>query len=200
MLVSLIIAIVCLFAQGVALDDGASKLDKCDLYLAPSLTPGIGRGVFAGTSYSSGDIIENSVTLSVSDAYSGNWQLNNYLWATDETSISMAEFGLGMLYNHKNPALLSHLWPSHFKMSTEQELAHTTYSTLPSVALRDIIAGEELFVSYSEGNAWLEERGIFIADVPDNDSYIPPVRSAEELRRVGICMTDVEVGNNFKKK
>ena len=198
MLVPLIIAFVCHFAEAAAFDDGTSIVNKCDLYLAPSLTPGIGRGVFAGTSYTSGDIIENSVTLSVSSAYSSSWQLNNYLWATDETSVSMAEFGLGMLYNHKNPALLSHQWPSNFKMSTEQELAHTTYTTLPSAAVRDIIAGEELFVSYSEGNTWLEQRGIFITDIPDNETYIPPVRSAEELQRVGICMTDVEVGKKLK--
>ena len=167
---------------------------KCDLYLAPSLTPGIGRGVFAGSSYTAGDTIENSVTISVSNNFiSSDWQLSNYLWATREPSITMAEFGAGMLYNHKNPALLSHQWPSHFKMSTEQELAHTTYSTIPSAAIRDIAAGEELFVSYSTGNDWLQQRGIFIIEAAENDTHVPPIRSTEELQRIGICMTDVEV-------
>ena len=188
------ISIILFFTASCILPTEAEALQyKCDLYLAPSLTPGIGRGVFAGSSYTEGDTVENSVTLAVSENYSSSWQLNNYLWATDEPSISMAEFGVGMLYNHKNPALLSHQWPSHFKMSTEQELAHTTYSTIPSTAIRDIAAGEELFVSYSTGNDWLEAREIFIIDAAENDTHVPPVRSTEELQRIGICMTDVEV-------
>ena len=185
------VSLIIVFASCVLETEAVSG--KCELYLAPSLTPGIGRGVFAGSSYTAGDTVENSVTLSVSDTFSSNWQLNNYLWATDEPSISMAEFGAGMLYNHKNPALLSHQWPSHFKMSTEQEHAHTTYSTIPSAAIRDIAAGEELFVSYSRGNDWLQHRGIFIVEAAENDTHIPPIRSTEELQRIGICITDVEV-------
>ena len=53
--------------------------------------------------------------------------------------------------------------------------------------------GEELFISYSTGDDWLQQRGIFIIEAVENDSHVPPIRPTEELQRIGICMTDVEV-------
>ena len=179
--------------QTDASNDGISKFNQCDLYLAPSLTPGIGRGVFAGSSYAAGETIMNSVTLLLSADYTIGWQIVNYYWGTEEPSISLAEFGPGMLINHKNPPSILHSWPSLFTMSAEQELSHTTSTSVPSIATRDIATGEELFVSYSEGNDWLQERGVFITDAAEKDTYDPPHRSAEELQRIGICMTDVKV-------
>ena len=194
MFLRIVFLVINCIIQTNALTDRISKLyHQCGLYLAPSLTPGMGRGVFAGSSYTAGDLIMNSVTLFVSDAYTSGWQLNNYLWGTDEPSISVAEFGAGMLLNHKNPSSISNSWPSYFKISSEQELAHTISTSTPSIATRDVATGEELFVSYGEGNDWLEERGIFITLTAENDTYDAPVRSKEELQRIGICMTDVQV-------
>jgi hypothetical protein len=39
------------------------KEKECELFLAPSLTPGLGRGVFAGSFIPSGNVVEDSVTL-----------------------------------------------------------------------------------------------------------------------------------------
>ena len=39
----------------------------------------------------------------------------------------------------------------------------------------------------------MQQRGIFIVEAAENDSHVPPIRSTEELQRIGICMTDVEV-------
>ena len=185
----LILALVTSLLQAFA----TGNQPECEIYLAPSLTPGMGRGVFAGTPLAQGGILENSVTLAVRHLDISHWQLNNYVWATDDDETSLAELGVGMLHNHNNPPTISHLWPSHFKSASEQQQSHTTYSTLYSVAQRDIAAGEEIFVSYSAGNTWLEQRGIIVEDIPEKDVSAPPVRSAEELKSIGICMTDVKV-------
>lgn len=165
----------------------------CHLYLAPSLTPGCGRGVFAGVSIKSAETIENTVTIAVDHGSIFGMQLDNYIWASpDEEHIGMAEFGPGMLYNHRNPPLVAHEWPFKLKKASEQRHAHTTSSPVLNVAERDISVGEEMFVSYSPDNQWLEERGIKVADVPES-SDPPSVRTLEELEAIGHCLTDVQV-------
>jgi hypothetical protein len=172
----------------------ASREPECSLYLAPSFTPGIGRGVFAGTSFRSGEEIDNSLTLAVSQKDIDYWQLGNYVWFTDESGISMAEFGLGMLFNHRNPATVRHVWPKLVTMTREQKLAHTTYSTVVNAASRDIAVGEELFVSYCDDTSWFDHRGITLNDTDEND--VPLTRSLTELKEVGVCLTDVKVRYN----
>jgi hypothetical protein len=170
----------------------------CRLYLAPSLTPGCGRGVFAGASIKSAEVIENAVTIAVNHGSIFGMQLDNYIWAApDEVHIGMAEFGPGMLYNHRNPPLVAHEWPYKMKKSSDQRHAHTTSSPVINVAERDISEGEEIFVSYSANNLWLEERGIVVADVPES-SDPPPVRTLAELEEIGHCLTDVKVCNRLQ--
>ena len=170
----------------------------CRLYLAPSLTPGCGRGVFAGTPFKSSEIIDNTVTIAVDHGSIFGMQLDNYIWAApDEMHIGMAEFGAGMLYNHRNPPLIAHEWPFKMKKASDQRHAHTTSSSVINVAERDISAGEEIFVSYSADNQWLEERGIVVADIPES-SDPPPVRTLAELEAIGHCVTDVKVYNSLK--
>lgn len=187
---------VCLLGFSVyqiAAGDGQVPEDPiCRMYLAPSLTPGCGRGVFAGSDIYSGETMDNSVTLALHHGSITPWQLNNYVWATDEDDISMAEFGAGMLFNHRPQGLFQHKWPAHMTKSTDQKLAHTTFSSVLNVAERDISAGEEIFVSYSSGNEWLEQRGIYVSETPFT-SDPPPVRSVSELKEIGHCITHVKV-------
>jgi hypothetical protein len=169
----------------------------CRLYLAPSLTPGCGRGVFAGASIKSAEVIENAVTIAVNHGSIFGMQLDNYIWAApDEVHIGMAEFGPGMLYNHRNPPLFMHHWPKNMKLAADQRHAHTTFPSLLNVAERDISQGEEIFVSYGGGNDWLEQRGIVVADVPES-SDPPPVRSLAELQAIGHCLTHVKVNKRL---
>ena len=173
-------------------EDYASEGPICRMYLAPSLTAGYGRGIFAGSQISSGEIMDNSVTIALDHNSISNWQLNNYVWATDENDISMAEFGAGMLFNHRQPGLFLHKWPQHMTKAADQKLAHTTFSSVLNVAQRDISAGEEIFVSYSEGNEWLEQRGLSASDTPEVTGD-PEVRSISELQEIGHCLTHVMV-------
>jgi hypothetical protein len=58
------------------------------------------------------------------------------------------------------------------------------------IANRDIFPGEELFTSYGEDNGWLEGRGIVIREVTNSNSS---VRSIEDLKKNGHCVTQVKV-------
>ena len=193
MTVKLILASLCCIFHAVTSDVEATDGPKCRLYLAPSFIPGIGRGVFAGTSYQEGEDIDNAVTLVFHREAIESWQLANYDWHTREAGVSMAELGAGMLFNHRNPATVQHKHRSHAKLIDEQRLAHTTYSTAVNTAVRDKRAGEELFVSYGVGNEWLESRGITPDESHMNETYVPPTRSTAELNQLGVCLTDIEV-------
>jgi hypothetical protein len=199
--VTFLLISVCSISSVAVSEDYASERPICRLYIAPSLTAGYGRGVFAGSQISSGEIMDNSVTIALNHNLISNWQLNNYVWATDESEISMAEFGAGMLFNHRQPGLFLHQWPEHMTLAADQKHAHTTYSSVLNVAQRNISAGEEIFVSYSDGNEWLEQRGLVVKDAPEVPEVIgdPEVRSVSELERIGHCLTHVMVQSLFSE-
>lgn len=73
---------------------------ECDLYLAPSAIPGLGRGIIAGKHFTEGTLMETLVTLAVNYTDIAHMQLGNYVYDTNEDQMAMAEFGIGMLYNH----------------------------------------------------------------------------------------------------
>jgi hypothetical protein len=196
LVMKLFLLTICCTYHAVLSASDVSGDEVCHLYLAPSLTPGCGRGVFAGAQIHSGEIVENTVTIAVDHVSISGMQLNNYVWSTDESHISMAEFGAGMLYNHRNPPLFMHHWPKNMKLAADQRHAHTTFPSLLNVAERDISQGEEIFVSYGGGNDWLEQRGIVVADVPES-SDPPPVRSLAELQAIGHCLTHVKVNKRL---
>jgi hypothetical protein len=164
----------------------------CQLYLAPSLTTGFGRGVFAGISIQATEMIEYSVTIAVEYSSILGTQLNNYVWGTWEPHIRMAEFGPGMFFNHRYPPVMRHKVPFNMRKASDQRHAHTTSTPVLNVAERDISVGEEIFVSYSDDDQWFKERGIVVADVPES-SYPPPVRTLAELEEIGHCLTHVKV-------
>jgi hypothetical protein len=58
----------------------ADNVEECELFLAPSLTPGLGRGVFAGSFVPSGNIVEDSITLKIPSDDLPIWQMDNYYW------------------------------------------------------------------------------------------------------------------------
>jgi hypothetical protein len=174
-----------------------SSNNVCQMYLAPSLTPGNGRGVFAGLPIKSADVIESAVTIAFEHSSIHQTQLNNYVWSAPEENISTAEFGPGMLFNHRNPPLVQHERPYKMKKASDQRHAHTTSSPVLYVAERDIYVGEEIFVSYGCGDNWLEDRGIEVA-VESQYSNAPKGRSVAELEAIGHCLTDVKVYNKLK--
>jgi hypothetical protein len=74
---------------------------ECTLYLAPSRIPGLGRGIIAGKNFYNSSLLTTLVTLAINYNDIANLQLGNYVYASSEDSVSMAEFGIGMLYNHQ---------------------------------------------------------------------------------------------------
>ena len=192
----LYICCICHTVTSVAETETSSD-NICRLYLAPSLTPGHGRGVFAGASIKSAEVIENAITIAFEHSSIHQTQLNYYVWSASEENIITAEFGAGMLFNHRNPPLVAHERPFKMKKASDQRHAHTTSSPVLYVAERDISAGEEIFVSYGCGDNWLEERGIVVADEPLY-SYVRPVRSVAELEAIGHCLTHVKVYHSMK--
>jgi hypothetical protein len=179
------------------LETETSNNNICQLYLAPSLTPGFDRGVFAGVSIKQDEVIECSVTIAVEYSSILETQLDNYVWGTWEPHIRMAEFGPGMLFNHGNPPVMRRTVPINMKKASDQRHAHTTSSPVLNVAMRDISVGEEIFVSYSDDDQWFQERGIVVANVPES-SDPPPVRTLAELEAIGHCLTDVKVCDCLK--
>jgi hypothetical protein len=174
----------------------ADNVEECELYLAPSLTPGLGRGIFAGSFVPSGNVVEDSITLKIPSDNLPMWQMDNYYWyTTDENTLSL-ELGAGMFLNHQNPSAVHHSFSEHTRESVNQNLAHTTYVTAPMIANRDIFPGEEISISYGETNEWLEGRGIIIKEVTNTSS---PIRSMEDLKENGHCITQVKVISILKK-
>ena len=74
----------------------------CEYYIAESKVPGVGRAVIAGKEFTKGDVaIDKGPTLVVRTDTIGGWQLNNYMYASEDDDYSMLVFGVPMLYNHK---------------------------------------------------------------------------------------------------
>lgn len=113
----------------------------------------------------------------------------------DNDTISL-EFGAGMFFNHQNPSTVYHTFRHHTPHSFDQKLAHSTYTTAPLIASRDILPGEELSISYGEENKWLEERGVIIKEVTNTSSSM---RKIEDLKKNGHCITQVKVSLMDKK-
>ena len=82
----------------------------CDIYLAPSLIPGVGRGVVAGRNYSSNERFDTAVTITLPYHFAREWQLSNYVFSHEEEEQSMVVLGIGMLFNHRNPEMVYHYW------------------------------------------------------------------------------------------
>ena len=122
------------------------------LYLAPS--PGRGRGVYTQEMIASGTLIEISpvIVLSAADRLLlDNTRLHDYIfvWGERGDQCAMA-LGYVPMYNHAAPS------NCEYEMEWETELIRIR-------TVRDIAAGEELFINY-QGNwdsptpVWFESK------------------------------------------
>lgn len=164
-------------------------LSVCELYLAPSLIPEAGRGVFAGRSLPPKTVLDHSVNIPVLDSDIVDSQLDNYVFSTGIEGYSMLALGLGSLFNHNDSETVVHQW-----MDSEVADAAMVASQPQSTFSRSIfsldtesIQGQELFISY--GDDWLEGRGL-------NNSQLPAAvalerREEQWLQARGRCLTEV---------
>lgn len=172
----------------------------CELYLAPSTVKGAGRGVFAGRDYSPNDIVERGVSLTLDQRDTSGTILRNYMFGTDDPRYGLMILGAGSLINTmlENNSVI-HEYSEELKVKPPQYetsgSGYTNHTSTQYRAVRDIAAGEEVFVSHG-GERWFQEK----LDEATNDgaqarSPDPLVhrRSLEDLQKNGVCLSDVYV-------
>jgi hypothetical protein len=150
---------------------------QTSLYLAPS--PGTGWGVYAGRSFTKGEIVEMAPMLlrfPINSRLLKQTVLDNYhyeYWIWDgKTHIQCTNlsFGFSLLYNHA---------PNHnikyYKFGDEPDIENPGRSVgMGYYAMRDIKKGEELVCSYGD-ETWFRQRGMEMIDLSnggDNDNDI----------------------------
>eukprot|EP01041_Mallomonas_annulata_P004480 gene4480-8915_t len=165
---------------------------KCALYLAPSLIPSAGRGIYAGTSFDEGDtvVVEQSLAVKYDDIV--DTQLNNYVYNSEEDGYSMVVFGAACLFNHFNdPKDVAHFWDDEIVVPIKDQLseAFANYTQIRYLAEKPIIAGKEIFVSYGR-DSWFSERGMKFNTSSNHDAAIYDLGT---LDKVGHCLTDIYI-------
>lgn len=176
-------------SHGETVVDNTEQEYECDLFIAPSFVGG--RGIFAGRSFQSKEIIDVASSMTINQKKIHSWPINNYVYGSDDDHYSMALFGVAMLFNHRNPKDVEHKWeewpvPSVSKQRYE---AHTVYTQVSHETTRSIELGEEIFTSYG-GDEWFSSREIHLNS---SVSDLQTKYTLDELRKVGYCMTHVEV-------
>lgn len=137
----ILITILCVTSPGVEATSNTSTLE-CGLYLAPSLIYKSGRGIVAGKFIAEDQKIHQSASLAIREDECRLAQLNNYVVASHENGIAVAELGLDMLYNHRDAFTVKKRWEtSELSKFEDQRLAHTTYSSIISSVATNV-AGE----------------------------------------------------------
>jgi hypothetical protein len=104
---------------------------ECEIYLAPSLTAALGRGLIAGNDSASGQELGTSIALAVRYHDFKSTQLMYYFYGTHEDDISLAAIGLDMIFNHRETESIKRNWESHeMRNYADQKLAHTTHNNV----------------------------------------------------------------------
>lgn len=203
-----------LFVLAITAVTAASE-SVCDMYLAPSTMSGAGRGIIAGKSADAEEQIDSAVSLTIPSAYISDWQLQNYVYASEEEGHSMVLFGVGMLFNHFYPPTVHHYWDTHeiAKSSDNKFVPSTTYSPVGHNTTIPIIRGQEIFTSYGD-DSWFTDRGIFLAkkvsetletspneetnkeNDPVDASPLIALVTEKDLVENGHCITDVYVAKS----
>jgi hypothetical protein len=151
--------------------DWEPEWQQTSLYLAPS--PGTGWGVYAGRSFSKGEIVEVAPMLlrfPVNSRLLKQTMLDNYhyeYWTWDGTThieCTNLSFGFSLLYNHA---------PNHnikyYKFGDEPDIDDPGRSVaMGYYAMRDIQRGEELVCSYGD-ETWFRQRGMEMIDLNNGD-------------------------------
>jgi hypothetical protein len=156
-------------AASTSATDWEPEWQQTSLYLAPS--PGTGWGVYAGRSFSKGEIVEMAPMLlrfPVQSRLLKQTVLDNYhyeYWTWDGNShveCTNLSFGFSLLYNHA---------PNHnikyYKFGAEPDVQDPGRSVaMGYYAMRDIQKGEELVCSYGD-ETWFRQRGMEMIDLSD---------------------------------
>jgi hypothetical protein len=177
--------------------------EECALFLAPSLIPGVQRGIFAGKNYHSKEIVEISPTVAVPSQFIQKLQLFNYAFSSNDPDYSMSVFGSGMLYNHhKTKSNIEYQWnttpmKNHKILHNIYSKSYSMFPDLRYVANKEIQVGQELYTNYGNDD-WFEHREMKVTE--DTSASIssstsspppPPHYSLEQLHQSGHCLSNL---------
>jgi hypothetical protein len=136
-------------------------------------------GVFAGRSFSKGDIIDRNAAVVVPTGQVYSSQIGNYVFGGRFSLESWLVLGSGSLCNYcsKPNALLA--WND----SSDK-------ASIYLIAQEAIVPGDEIFVSYG-GDEWFSDRGLELLDA-DARGGLPPGIAPRQRR----CLSDVYIGTS----
>lgn len=166
---------------------------ECAYYLAQSKLEGAMRGVYAGKDFEAEELLSTGSSINIKSDHIRKTQLFNYVFGSDADDESIIVFGVAMMFNHRNPKTVEHLWADypptqseHFSMVLDEPF--TQFSRIDYKAKSAIEAGSELYTSYGEKDDWFSSRGIEVAPMLDINE-IPP----SELKLHGQCLSHLYV-------
>lgn len=127
-------------------------------FLTIADTPNMGRGVFTSESIAKGTVVEVSPVIvmgSEDRLLLDKTPLHDYIfeWGDDRTLCCMA-MGYVPVYNHATPS------NCEYEMDYDED-------TITVTAVRDIEAGEELFINYN--GDWDDARPVWFEDLSGKD-------------------------------
>ena len=166
---------------------------NCSLYLAPSLIPGAGMGVFAGRSYEDGEEIEKSTVLIVESVIIQSLTMINYVYNSLNPSYAAYLIGSSSMMNHAETPNTERIVIVHRNMEMDVQTVslrpYSTYHQFQFTVKGGVVTGQEIFGNYGD-SSWFTERDIPYkrSDLMDSMKYAP-----DDLKRIGHCLTDVDV-------
>ena len=157
------------------------KHDQCTLYLAQSSIPNAGLGVYTSVDFKKGDYIgEGELMIPITDLpYTEHWLVDDVQWDVDidprlyfesneHNSIFYPGFG-AQINCHMGLNNAEHSKPKYDSAGMHRTKdpgvgAFTNWYDMPNIALRNVKAGEGLFVNY--GESWFEYRVHSMGQIP----------------------------------
>jgi hypothetical protein len=168
----------------------------CQLYLAPSLLPHAGFGIFSGVSHEISTFLRHEPTVLIDDLLLEEYQFSNYFYASRNGDYAVCAFGISMMLNHLETPNLDRSWSSsglrYDHIQTLSLRPYTTYTEFDFTTNSKIQIGQELYTKYGSAQ-WFYDR-----DIPYDPSLRPGSRyTIHELQKVGHCLDNVRVGESL---
>jgi hypothetical protein len=168
--------------------------NPCQLYLAPSLLPHAGYGIFSGVDLKPKTLIRREPTALIDNLLLEEYQLSNYFYASHYGDSAVCAFGISMMLNHLETPNLERQWSSSQNIYDIQSISlrpYTTYAEFDFITNRNIQIGEELFTKYGSSQWFLERNIPYDRNLRPTSPY-----SLSELQRVGHCLDHVKIGDS----
>jgi SET domain len=142
------------FCQMTRAQQELASWQICSTFLAPS---GDGWAVYAARSFKAEEIVELTpffIPLNLEETQHS--VLDNYVFGfhRDDKVFNVVLLGNGAFYNHNSKPNLKYV--QVIKPGDDDDIPHMVGFR----AMRDIVAGEQLYVSYGDGAEWFEKRGL----------------------------------------